>query len=263
VNLAQWLERAGRAYPDRPAVAVDHHVVLDYSALAERVSRMAAGFRESLALKPGDRVAIVAKNCVGFLETLYAIWHAGLIAVPINAKLHPSELSYILEHSQASACIASPDLDTGIRSYAPRGLRHLISIGSAEYEQLARADAIVPHGSVPEELAWLFYTSGTTGRPKGAMLTHRVLQWTSHAYLTEVNPIVPGDAIVHAAPMSHGSGLYMMAHVARLGLQIISSSGGFDAEEILRLIAKQKRISMFAAPTMIKRLVECLKSLRY
>jgi long-chain acyl-CoA synthetase len=84
-----------------------------------------------------------------------------------------------------------------------------------------------------------------------------VLHWASHAYATEVNPLVPGDAILHGAPMSHGSGLYLMAHVARLGLQIIPESGGFEAEEIIRLIGKRPRVSMFAAPTMVKRLVEC------
>src|SRR5262249_31415220 len=108
-----------------------------------------------------------------------------------------------------------------------------------------------------DDLAWLFYTSGTTGRPKGAMLTHRVLAWTSHAYMAEVDPTAPGNAIVHAAPMSHGSGLYIMAYIARLGLHVVPESASFEPEEVLRLFDRWPRPSMFAAPTMVKRLVDC------
>ena len=257
MNLALWLERAGKACPERPAVAVGERTALSYSALAGRVAHIAGGLHERLGLQPGDRVAIVAKNSVGFIETLYATWHAGLVAVPVNAKLHPAELAYILEHAGARACFASPGLDADIAACAPSTLDHLIAMDGTDYERLAQADAVAPHTRAADDLAWLFYTSGTTGRPKGAMLTHRVLHWTSHAYATEVNPLVPGDAILHGAPMSHGSGLYLMAHVARLGLQIIPESGGFEAEEVLRLIAERPRISLFAAPTMVKRLVDC------
>ena len=109
----------------------------------------------------------------------------------------------------------------------------------------------------PDDLAWLFYTSGTTGRPKGAMLTHDDLMAASLAYGSEVDPVTPGDAILHAAPMSHGSGVYIMQHVARLGVQVIPESGGFEPEEIAALFNAWPRLSMFAAPTMIKRMVAC------
>jgi long-chain acyl-CoA synthetase len=84
-----------------------------------------------------------------------------------------------------------------------------------------------------------------------------VLYWASHAYATEVDPIEPRDALLHAAPMSHGSGLYIMAHTARLGIHIVPESGGFDADEVLRLFTQWPRASMFAAPTMIRRLLDC------
>ena len=74
---------------------------------------------------------------------------------------------------------------------------------------------------------------------------------------TPLDPIAPGDTLLHAAPMSHGSGLYIMAHVARLGVNVVPESGAFEPEEVFRLIAAWPRASMFAAPTMIKRLVEC------
>ena len=138
-----------------------------------------------------------------------------------------------------------------------RSLERLVAIGGAEYEQLITADptAVVPRA--PDDLAWLFYTSGTTGRPKGAMLTHKVLAAASNAYLSEVDTVAPGDPILHAAPMSHGSGLYTMAYVMRHGVNVVAESGGFEPEEIFGQFRAWPRTSMFAAPTMVKRLVEC------
>ncbi|MGD9922314.1 MAG: AMP-binding protein, partial [Pseudorhodoplanes sp.] len=107
-----------------------------------------------------------------------------------------------------------------------------------------------------DDLAWLFYTSGTTGRPKGAMLTHRNLAVMAESYVSEVDATTPGDPLLHAAPMSHGSGLYMIPYVMRAAVNVIPESGGFDADEIFHLVETWRRASLFAAPTMIRRLVE-------
>jgi long-chain acyl-CoA synthetase len=257
MNLALWLSRAGLSHPSQPASATGTRVVATYGNLAMRAAKLAGALRDRFKLAPGERVAIVAKNSPAYLELLYGIWHAGLAAVPANAKLHGSELGYILEHSGARICFVSPGLDAEIAPHAPQSLERMIVIGGHEYEALLAADAIDPAPRAGDDLAWLFYTSGTTGRPKGAMLTHRVLAAASFAYMTEVDPVGPGDTILHAAPMSHGSGLYIMAHVARLGVQVVPESGGFEPEEIFALFGAWRRVSMFAAPTMIKRLVEC------
>ncbi|MCC6778683.1 MAG: AMP-binding protein [Hyphomicrobiales bacterium] len=256
MNLALWLARAGASHPDRPAVGLGTRVLHRYGMLAARSARLAGGLTTIHRLTPGDRVAVVAKNRPEYLELLYGIWHAGLAAVPVNAKLHGAEIGYILEHSGARACFASDGLGDQIAPHAPASLEHLIKIGGHEYDALLAADPIAALPRSGDDLAWLFYTSGTTGRPKGAMLTHRVLSMMSHAYLAEVDATSPGDALLHAAPMSHGSGLYLMAHVARLGVNVVPESGGFDAEEVFRLIGHWPRGSMFAAPTMIKRMVE-------
>ncbi len=107
MNIAVWLERAGKGFGDRPAVGEGTRVVLDYAALAERVARLAGALRNDLGLKPGDRVAVVAKNSPDYVILLHAIWHAGLAAVPANAKLHGAELGYILDHSEARFCFVS------------------------------------------------------------------------------------------------------------------------------------------------------------
>jgi long-chain acyl-CoA synthetase len=256
MNIALWLERSARSHPALPASATATKVVATYAQLAQRAARLAGALREQFGLKPGDRVAIAAKNSHHYLELLYGIWHAGLAAVPANAKLHGAELGYILEQSGARVCFASKGLDAGIAPHAPKSLEHLIAIGSTGYDALFAADEIALVPRAPSDLAWLFYTSGTTGRPKGAMLTHDNLVAASLAYGAEVDPVTPGGAILHAAPMSHGSGVYIMQHVARLGVQVIPDSGGFEPDEIATLFNHWPRLSMFAAPTMIKRMVD-------
>jgi len=257
MNLALWLHRAGLSHGDRPALGLGPRVIKSYSEVAGCAARLAGALRGRLGLKVGDRVAIAAKNCPDYVELMFGIWHAGLAAVPANAKLHGRELGYILQHSGARICFASEGLDAEIAPHAPATLEHLIVIGSRDYEALFTADPAVPWPCDGNDLAWLFYTSGTTGRPKGAMLTHRVLAAASFAYLSEVNPIAPGSPLLHAAPMSHGSGLYMMAHVARLGVNVVPESSGFEADEVMQLIDAWPGTSMFAAPTMVKRLVDC------
>ena len=257
MNLALWLERAGLSHGDLPALGFGKHVLRNYSDTAGRAARLAASLRQKFGLRPGERVAIIAKNCPDYVELMFGIWHAGLATVPANAKLHGRELGYILEHSGARVCFASSGLDGEIAPYTPATLERLITIGSRDYDALFAAD---PFAALPQQgsdLAWLFYTSGTTGRPKGAMLTHRVLAAASFAYASEVDPTAPGDPLLHAAPMSHGSGLYMMANVMRLGVNVVPESGSFEADEVLRLFDAWPRTSMFAAPTMVKRLVEC------
>ena len=255
MNIALWLYRSALSHPALPAAATGTRVVASYGQLAARAARLAGALREGLRLSPGERVAVVAKNSHHYLELLFGIWHAGLAAVPANVKLHGAELGYILEHSGARVCFASEGIDADIAPHAPKSLDRLITVGGAEYEALFSAEpiALVPRDG--NDLAWLFYTSGTTGRPKGAMLTHDNLVAASMAYGSEVDPVTPGDAILHAAPMSHGSGLYIMQHVARLGVQVVPESGGFEPAEIIALFNAWPRMSMFAAPTMIKRLV--------
>src|ERR1700754_700910 len=118
MNLALWLETAGKNESSRPALGVGTRVLRTYGEVATRVARL-AGSLQAMGLKPGERVAIASKNSPNTLEILYAIWHAGLAAVPANAKLHGAELGYILEQSAARLCLASAGLDAEIASHAP------------------------------------------------------------------------------------------------------------------------------------------------
>src|ERR1700730_16231075 len=257
VNLALWLHRAGLSHGGRPGLGLGTRGIKSYRDVAARASKLAASLRQRLGLQAGERVAIAAKNCPDYVELMFGIWHGGLAAVPANAKLHGRELGYILQHSGARVCFASEGLDAEIAPHAPQTLEGLIVIGSRDFDALFAADPIAGWPCRGDDLSWLFYTSGTTGRPKGAVLTHRVLAAASFAYASEVNPIAPGDPLLQAAPMSHGSGLYMMAHFARLGVNVVPKSNGFEADEVMQLIDAWPSTSMFAAPTMVKELVDC------
>src|ERR1700724_4919037 len=142
VNLALWLQRAGVSHGARPLLAFSTRVIRRYSEVAGRAARLAASLRERFGLEPGERVAIAAKNCTDYVELMFGIWHAGLAAVPANAKLHGRELGYILQHSGARVCFASDGLDAEIAPHAPPTLEHLITIGSDDYDALFASDPI-------------------------------------------------------------------------------------------------------------------------
>ncbi|MEP7114045.1 MAG: AMP-binding protein, partial [Ilumatobacteraceae bacterium] len=99
MNLAVWVERNGLLRPDNPALADGERVHADWASFAARTAGAATGLRDDFGLSPGDRVAIVMRNRPEYLEALFAIWHAGLVAVPVNARLHRDEIAYILDHS--------------------------------------------------------------------------------------------------------------------------------------------------------------------
>jgi acyl-CoA synthetase (AMP-forming)/AMP-acid ligase II len=130
----------------------------------------------------------------------------------------------------------------------------IVEVGSAAYRNLMLTDAMDVAVVEASDSAWIFYTTGTTGRPKGAVLSHRNLLAMALNYLAEINPLAPGEALLHAAPMSHGSGLYLVPHLLGMGAQIVPESGRFEPEEILKLATERQGISFFAAPTMVRRL---------
>jgi acyl-CoA synthetase (AMP-forming)/AMP-acid ligase II len=246
MNQVHLLLRSARWLPERPAVAVGKRPVCTYRGLAERVSLLAAGMQKTFNVKPGDRVAIAMKNCPEYWEVLFAIWHAGLAAVPMNAKLHPKEFEYILGNSGAKVCFYSKDLEVPFSNS--------IAIDSRDYKNL-EGEPREPFPSKPEDLAWLFYTSGTTGVPKGAMLTHRNLLFSTQDYFADIDKLGAGDAILHAAPLTHGSGLYGLPHFAAGAVNVIPESGSFDPAEIFDLLDHWPGTSFFAAPTMLVRLL--------
>src|SRR5665213_925246 len=164
MNLAAWVQKQGAANGERPAISLGGATALTYRRWAARSRVVAANLRR--LCKPEDRVAIAMTNRPEFLEALFAIWHAGLIAVPMNAKLHTDEFEYIIGQSEASLILTSPDLAEDVARHG-----RAIVTDSAAWQRLYDGQGIDVVARGPDDLAWLFYTSGTTGRPKGAMLT--------------------------------------------------------------------------------------------
>ena len=262
MNITHLLARAASVFPDRPAVSRGGHVWANYAQLMRRVAAMAAAFREQLGLVPGDRVALAMTNSPQYLEVRYATWYAGLAAVPMNAKLHVREFAYMLSDSGARACFVTPDLTGTVAPLTDElaDLERVIEAGSAEYQALQSGEATLPiFASAPDDVAWLFYTSGTTGQPKGVMISHRNLMCATQSYFTDVDQIDATDCIVHAAPMSHGSGLYDMAHALKAANQVIPESGHFDPAEVFSLCSRWPGVTMFLAPTMVQRLVSFVR----
>ncbi len=253
MNVFDLLDQAARRFPERGAVYVGTECLWTWSALRERALRLAAGLRATLA--PGSRVALFTANAPEVLEVLFATWAAEMAAVPVNYKLHPKETLQILDDSQAALLFVSEALAPGIAAEAPAATFRTVVIGGADHAALhAAAPAEAPRHTPPEALAWLFYTSGTTGRSKGAMLTHRSLMAMTVAHLADVESFDEHASQIHAAPMSHGSGIYALPYVARAARQVIPASGGFDPVEFLSLCSAHPGCGAFLAPTMVQRL---------
>jgi acyl-CoA synthetase (AMP-forming)/AMP-acid ligase II len=256
MNLAHLLERSAAVYGDLPALAFGSRIEATYREFHDRAQCLAHGLQTRLGAGPGERIALFCANHRSYLEAMYAVWIAGAVVVPINAKLHAREARYILDNSGAIACLTDSDCDADLRAAGARC--PLLDIDAVA---LHRGGERLPlQMRSADDMAWLFYTSGTTGRPKGVMLSHGNLLHTTLAYLAEVQSVAPGDALLHAAPLSHGSGLYNFAYVARGGVNVVPESRGFDETEVLRLALHHPGISMFAAPTMVKRLVAAART---
>ena len=260
MNLAEWLVRTARRQPNAPALMSGENLVATYAEFADGAARTGAMLASRYGIEPGDHVAIFMKNSPAYLEMLYGIWFCGAVAVPINAKLHAREAAYIIDNS-------------GSRVVAVSGageLRTLLSPDCALHDleaepALAAGDdalaAPVPRSG--DDLAWLFYTSGTTGKPKGVMLSNANLHAMTYAYFVDVDDVLAEDAAVYAAPLSHGAGLYNFMHVLRGSRHVIPASGGFDAQELCVLARKLRNVTMFAAPTMISRLLATAVQIGY
>jgi long-chain acyl-CoA synthetase len=256
MNPAAWVERHARRQPDDPALAEGDRVHASWSEFATRTAGAATSLRDHFGLVPGDRVAIVMRNRPEYLEALYAIWRAGLAAVPVNARLHRDEIAYILEHSESAVVVTDAghvgDVEPLVGAVA--SLQAAVVAPGERWDRLTTSPPSALVDRRPEDPAWLFYTSGTTGRPKGATLTHRSLLMATLSYFADIDPVMPHDSVLHAAPLSHGAGLYGLPHVAKGAVSVTPQSGGVDGDEIAALLGRWPGMSFFAAPTMVKRL---------
>lgn len=265
MNIAHLLRRASQVFSDRQAVWYGDAPSFDYRTLATRTAALGRHLHNAFGVQPGDRVLIFASNVPEYLEALQACYWIGAVSVPVNAKLHARELAHVVEDAQPSAVLATPELIDTVRSANVRA-EQILALGTADYAAALAAqtglEPLEPVQRRPDDLASLFYTSGTTGRPKGVMQTHRNLLAMTACYFTDVDTVSADDAMVYAAPMSHGAGLYHFAYLLRGARHVFPRSGGFEAEEIVQLAQRLGKLSLFAAPTMVRRIVQHVQSKR-
>ena len=259
MNPAEWLYRSAARSPQSPALLQGTERKANYLEFARSAGAISAALA-GYGIGKGDRVALFAANSTRYLEALYGIWWRGGAAVPINAKLHEKEAAWMVENSGAEFVFADRKTAELVAPHLPEGVG-LVSLDSPEFGAMCQAAPhTTPEPLDPADLAWLFYTSGTTGRPKGVMLTCGNLASMALSYFVDVDDVKPQDAILYAAPMSHGAGLYNFMHVMKGARHVVPVSGGFDAAEILQIAPVIGSISMFAAPTMVRRLVDVAKA---
>ncbi len=264
MSLAHLLQRQAQQHPDRPALFNGTQPVASHAQWAQRAARVGARLRAA-GLQPGDRVVLFMRNHPRYLELLFGAWWAGLVVVPVNAKLHLKEVQWIVENSGARWTFVTSDVVPDPAELT--GLDGVMDVDSAECDawihdapQPVRAEPVEALPAIteraPDDTAWLFYTSGTTGRPKGVMITHRNLLTMGLGYFNDVDHVNPQDAIAYAAPMSHGAGLYAIPHLMAGARHVVPASGGFDAAELFELGRQLGPLSLFAAPTIVKRIVD-------
>ena len=265
MQLSAAVEFWAQREPERAAIAVGGQVVRSYAALHNNITNLAVAlaagnnaFSHGKGLQKGARVVLLIQNTPEFFECLLACWSAGLVPVPVNTRLHPRELRFIVKHCGASLALSSESLTSRfIEAGCP-----VLSVQSEDFLKLRHSPSgdvksLESRASRADDIAWLFYTSGTTGRPKGAALSFTNLEAMSRCYFRDVDVTPPWMSILHPAPLSHGSGLYSLPHFLKGSCQVLPESTGFDADEVCTLINTWPDSVFFAAPTMIRRLTHC------
>lgn len=275
MNIAGWLNSTALSKPNAIAMFYGTDEYCTYNELLVRVQYLSAIMHTQYHIQKGDRVAIFLKNHPVYLEILYTVWWLGAVVVPINYKLHPNEVTWILENSSASLLFTEADIfnkpkDCQQILFAEHKWQNFLDSFFDDYLEKSDGfskDFTTPHKIDANDLAWIFYTSGTTGRPKGAMLTHKNLTATALAYTMDVDHADASFNMLYAAPMSHGAGLYNHIFVRSGATHVIPRSRAFEPSEIESLAKHFTKLSaerfdnlvFFAAPTMIKRLIQHAK----
>lgn len=250
MNIFHLLANTARRHGEAGAVYLGNERIHSFGGLRGRSLGIAAHLGR--IGRPGDRVMIASKNRPEMIEIMFGIWAAGMIAVPLNAKLHAREMADVAKDCSPVLILASPSIARDLAAYSMDA--PLIDIDGPGYAALFDAEAIAIVDVRPDDVAWLFYTSGTTGRSKGAMLSHRNLMAMTVAHLADFDRVSADGSLIHAAPMSHGSGLYMLPYIAGGARQVIPVSGAFDPADFLALCNVHPRVAAFLAPTMVQRL---------
>ncbi len=262
MNTFAFLEKSARQFPESPAI-VQGAETITYRQFRDRALAIGGNLLAS-GCRPGDRIAFCLANSPRILELIYGCFAAGLVVVPVNARLHAREIAYIVGNSGAQVLVHGPEYQAGIVAHDDlfAGVVRYCTEpadGAALFQGLVDGDQLlgVAAYAEPEDLCWLFYTSGTTGKPKGAMWNHRMVRTVIMNYLADLHNIQPGEVVLHCAPLSHGSGIIALPTVARGAVNAITETASFDIDSLLATVERlQVSHIAFMAPTQIVKLLE-------
>jgi len=263
MHIGHLLTRAALRWPERPAWLQDERVITFRQAEA-RVNRLAHAVAQ-LGATAGDRIGMLLPNCSQGLETILAPMKGRMAVVPMNIRLHPDEHAYMLNDAGARVLIYGAEFRQHLDTIRARltTVEHYICVGDPargdlDFDELMQGQPATPPQVAiePDDLAWLFYTSGTTGRPKGAMLTQRNLLTMVELFLLDINPAVATDVLLHAAAITHGSGCAVFHHIARGAASAFPATRSFDPPTIFEAIQRYRVTTMFLAPTMVHMLTQ-------
>jgi acyl-CoA synthetase (AMP-forming)/AMP-acid ligase II len=264
-SIAQAISRAASWYG--PAVAVSDGVrALTFRDVEERSNRCANALL-GLSGDRSGRVALLTPNRVESVELDFGIAKAGKVRVPVNTRLGTAEREHILNDSGVETLLYDASMADFVAEVRDRvGVREYIAIGSAvagshSYDDVLAAAAATPPviELAADDPSFILYTSGTTGRPKGATATQASRWAATIAMLTDELDVAAGDAMVHVASMAHGSGSKVLAYFMRGGRNI--AVGRWDPEDFLRMAARERATGSFLVPTMISALIEAARGL--
>ncbi|MFE0380350.1 o-succinylbenzoate--CoA ligase [Streptomyces inhibens] len=252
-GLGSWPARRARKTPHRTAL-IHRDTTLTYAGLYERTTRLAHALR-SRGVRRGDRIAYLGPNHPSYLETLFAAGTLGAVFVPLNTRLAGPEIAYQLADSGARALVHGPShagLVAGLPGSAD--VRTYVEVGAA-YEELLAGAATEPIDEpvTADDTCIIMYTSGTTGRPKGAMLTHGNLTWNAVNVLVDTDLIANERALV-CAPLFHTAGLNMLTLPVLLKGGTCVLVEAFDPDTVLELIERHRITFMFGVPTMFEQM---------
>jgi fatty-acyl-CoA synthase len=264
MNLAHLMRQCARRWGTEPGL-VWGDAAWTWAALDRRVDAMAAALAARGIVK-GDRVLVQSRNCNQMFESMFACFRVGAVWVPANFRQTPAEIAHAAQASGAGAMICHRDFPghaAAARAAAP-GIGFVITIGAADfgedYDALVAAHdgRSVPTADVEhDDPCWFFFTSGTTGRPKAAVLTHGQMAFVITNHLCDLMPgTTHRDASLVLAPLSHGAGIHQLVQVARGVKTILLTSERFDVDEAWSLVAKWRVTNMFTVPTIVKLMTE-------
>ena len=256
MHVGQLLTRAAQRHPSNTAWFQGDKGV-PYSEVELRVTSLAHELLQ-LGLKHGDRVGMLLPNSPQAIEVMFATMRAGLVIVPLNTRLHPDEHATILEDAECKVLFYGADFAASVASIRQRLSEPkkyiVVAAGDEDYEKLtATRELTLEVQPQPQDLAWFFYTSGTTGRPKGVMLTHRNLLTLVSINLIDLNTPRPGDVLLHALALSFAGGFFMLHHVARAVTHVFLPR--FDPMAFFQQVEKHRVTTVALVPTMINMLV--------